>query len=173
MTQIVLEKDNNFTVQRKVNAFDYNKILPNETITQSIKLENAKNESVNFYVYNETKNKEDLTNSQKEALKKILRDKISVTISDVNGKILYQGSALFEEKDIPDGEIFTSPSYKVATLTNRTDDKAFTISVHKDADLTNEDNALIGNTVWQGFFFFCMIFIVRNYRGKRVWFGEI
>lgn len=149
VTQITLEKDNYFKIEQKINAFDYNKILPNETVTQSIKLQNnSDNHTVDFYVYNKTQSKKDLTGQQKDRLKNLLEDKISVTINNVDGKIVYQGPVLSKGIDITDKKSFTSPSYKVATLSNKDEERAFSISVHKDASLTNESNALIGDTIW-------------------------
>ena len=123
-------------------------LLPGQSRTQEIKINNDSSESAKFYLkIAAAEQDKSLTEEQQDLVWELIYEKINIKAMDLNGKKIYEGSIGGDKNPSKTPDEETQGTFFMGEIPANTD-KAIKIELYMDESVGNEYQGLSGNIKW-------------------------
>ena len=125
----------------------FKKLLPGETRTQQVSINNTSSDSAKFYLrVAASEQQQGLTDEQKDLVWDLIHNKIKIKVSDINGTVVYDGSVGGSTKTKTPNDI-TQDSLFLGELAKNTAEN-ISIEIMMDGSVDNKYQGLSGSVKW-------------------------
>ncbi|MEG2781402.1 MAG: hypothetical protein RR911_01820 [Oscillospiraceae bacterium] len=127
---------------------NYKNLLPGESRSQQIKINNSSSDPVKFYLkFSSAQQDKNLTQAEKDLVMDLINNKIKITVKDLNGKEVYSGNLGGTNNLTQTTGGKTAETFFLGDLSAKTS-KSFTAELEMDSSVGNEYQGLSGNVTW-------------------------
>lgn len=127
---------------------EYKRLIPGDSKTQQIKINNKSSDSANFYLsIAAAEQNKNLSQAEQDLIWDLIYNKIQIKIKDVNGKEIYNGSIGGDKNSSMVPDEITDGTFFMGEVPANTS-KEITVELEIDESIGNEYQGLSGNINW-------------------------